>query len=1058
MTHKSVLVPALALSVAFAGFAQSTVPLNLVPSRIVGHPNPESNTSLASANPNLVEGRELLLPQGVALDTSVSPPMLYVADTGNNRVLAWKDATSFKNGQPADLVVGQQDLYHTQAGGPGSNFTAGLNAPSSLAVHNGDLYIADTGNNRILRFRKPFSATVQLPDLYLGQPTINSRVPNYTGQVDAKGIFFASGSTGLVPGMAFDAKTGDLWITDPGNRRVLRFAAGDVQAGGGPLQANLVIGQLTFQDPLQPPVNDSTRTEPRYFAVPQAIAFDSSGQLYVSDSYTVSGSQLRGRVLVFLPPFSNGMQSSRIMGVVPPNPSNPPSADAQLRTYMGSPSAIFFINAASKIGVVDQFYNRILLFDSYEKWPDPSVSFSPVSTDPIVGQLTASALGPNGATDTYVPAPSDSVFNDPSAAVFVGSDLYIADTSNHRVLDMPFQNGAFTPARAALGQDLMDMSAPNLIEGREFYFTGSSADAGLAIDGSGDTPHLYVADTYNNRVLGYNDYRQLKAGMAADLVIGQADFKHGLCNGNGDPNHPSATTLCVPTGLVVDSSGNLYVADTGNGRVLRFPAPFAHQGAEQADLVLGQRDFKTIITDPTQVTMKSPYGLALTATDGLLVSDVAHNRVLFFRYTNGGFSPSDSGKPAEKVLGQPDFTTITSGSGDRQLSAPHGVAFDAEGRPYVTDPGNNRVVIYDQINNNQNGAPAVFKLSLSSPRGVYVSSATDESWITDTNNNGLVKKFPKFQTLLSNPAPTAQVQAAGPALAVIQDQYGDLIVADATNRAGFYFPGLQAINGANFMVTRDLAPGMFAAICSPNSACDPNKRVNYLGTDTARADQLPNPLPLPTTLADLQVLLNGNPVPLSYVSPGQINFYIPMNIPSGGSVDVQVIQKSTGRIYAAGSAGMNTYSPGIYTLDFGTNRQAAVLNQDGSVNSPTNPAPRGSIISIYATGQGAVPNAPVGGSPAPSSPLLTTPFTPQINIAGQFVDDYPRSPGDPPVGQFVQFSGLAPGLVGVWQINVYIPMGVAAGSQVPILVFAGSLPSNDFSQTAYRTVIAVKNP
>ncbi len=1057
MRYRLLLATGMALLCAFACYPQATVPLNTAPSRIVGHPNPESNTSLASGNPNLVEGRELLFPEGVALDTSVNPPYLYVADSFNNRVLAWKDATSFKNGQKADLVIGQSDFNRTLPGGPGTIFSAGLNLPVGLAVYQGDLYVADAGNNRILRFRQPFVNAPNLqPDLWLGQPTITSRAANYTGQVDARGIFLASGSTLYVPGLAFDAN-GNLWITDPGNRRVLRFDAGDVQAGGGPLQATLVLGQLTFQD-VQPAITNATRTETRYLAVPEALAFDSAGRLYVSDSYG-TGTAERGRVLVFSPPFSNGMQASRIMGVIPDNPPNPPSSDAVLKTTMNSPSGIFFIPSASKMGVLDQGYNRIVLFDSYERWPDVNTSFSPVATA-IVGQLTASSIGQNGRVDIFIPAPSDSVFNQPNAVAFAGNDLYVVDTGNHRVLDLPFQssNGTFGPARAVLGQDLMDQMAPNLVEGREFYFTGQTNDAGLAIDSTGDTPHLYVADTYNNRILGFKDYRQLKAGMTADLVIGQPDMKHGLCNVTGDPNHPDKDRLCLPTGLLVDGGGNLFVADSGNGRVLRFPSPFAHQGLEQADLVLGQRDFKTVITDPTQFNMARPYGLALSANDGLLVSDVADNRVLFFRFNSSG--AFTSGQGAEKVFGQQDFISVKSGNGTREMNGPRGVGFDTEGRPYVADTGNSRVLIFDQINNNQSGAPAAFTITgLSAPRGVYVSSATGESWITDTGN-GTVRKYPKFQILLGNPTPlfTAAVQAPAQTLAAVQDQYGNLIVADASNRVAFYYPGVQAVNGANFMITRDLAPGMLATLCSPASGCDPNKRIAYFGPDTARADELPNPLPLPTTLADVQVLFGGTPVPLTYVSPSQINFYVPMSAPAGGNVDIQVVQKSTGRIYASGSVAMNTYSPGIFTLDFGTNRQSAVLNQDGTINSPTNPAARCSVISIYATGQGFIANTPPDGAPAPSDPLLRTPFTPQVNFAGKFPEDYPASQCDPPAGQFVQFSGLAPGFVGLWQINVYIPGAVTAASQVPILVFAGSVASSDFSQAQFRTVIAVKNP
>ena len=141
----------------------------------------------------------------------------------------------------------------------------------------------------------------------------------------------------------------------------------------------------------------------------------------------------------------------------------------------------------------------------------------------------------------------------------------------------------------------------------------------------------YVADTYNNRILGYNDLRSLKAGAKADIVIGQPDFQQVLTNyPANDANKTNSSGLFLPTGVVVDSNGNLYVADKGNGRVLRFPAPFANYTPglmEQADLVLGQSGFSsTRITDATNRTMAQPYGLAFTYAGGLLVSDVALNR------------------------------------------------------------------------------------------------------------------------------------------------------------------------------------------------------------------------------------------------------------------------------------------------------------------------------------------------------------------------------------------------------------------------------------------------
>ncbi|HEY2015528.1 MAG TPA: NHL repeat-containing protein, partial [Bryobacteraceae bacterium] len=671
-------VVSLALFGAFHCLAQAPVAINTSPSRIVGHPKVETNGQLASYSPNLVEGRELWGPQGVALDTSVTPPVLYVADTFNNRVLAWKNATDFRNGIPADLVIGQVDLYHTTAQGPGIGLQTGLYNPTGLAVSkNGDLYVADTNNNRILRYPKPFAnAGNVFPDLYIGQPSLNSRTANYTGQVDKQGISLTGGLAGAGSSLAFDS-AGNLWITDPGNRRVLRFKASDIAGTGGPLTADLEIGQPLGFSEVRPALTQADLLTGNVFATPLAIGFDPGGRLFVTDT---DASQIN-RVLVFAPPFtSNAPTAARIMGVF--GPGQTPTQDQFNRTIMLVPGGIFFIPGSGQVGVLDTGLNRILLFDAFTNWPAQSTSYSPqaIGSSPI-GQTSFVPSTRGNAGSGFTPAPSSSTLYLPSAAAISGTELYVSDSGNNRVVGIPFQGTTFRPANAVWGQDRFDMSAPNLLEGREFYFTNATqssaqADAGIALDMSGDTPHLYVSDPFNNRVLGFNDFRSLKAGASADVVIGQADMASGLCNGTGDPNHPTQSSLCHPTGVLVDANGNLYVADSFNGRVLRFPAPFAHKGAEQADLVLGQHNFTTIITDPTASTMARPYGLAFAGSIGLLVSDSSHNRVLFFPFNSGGtFDPStDSGKAATKVFGQPDFNSSATGTSDASLNSPHHIA------------------------------------------------------------------------------------------------------------------------------------------------------------------------------------------------------------------------------------------------------------------------------------------------------------------------------------------------------------------------------------------------
>src|ERR1039457_1222382 len=124
MTQKYISVLTLAFAGAVTAFAQIT--LNSVPSRSIGSPA----LNITSLSPNLVEGREFYSPQSVALDTSVSPPIIYVSDTGNNRVLAWQNANSFQSGQFADLQIGQPDFLTTFPGGPAGGSQTGLYQPT----------------------------------------------------------------------------------------------------------------------------------------------------------------------------------------------------------------------------------------------------------------------------------------------------------------------------------------------------------------------------------------------------------------------------------------------------------------------------------------------------------------------------------------------------------------------------------------------------------------------------------------------------------------------------------------------------------------------------------------------------------------------------------------------------------------------------------------------------------------------------------------------------------------------------------------------------------------
>jgi uncharacterized protein (TIGR03437 family) len=1079
MKQRYIFAFIISLALLGAPAAWPQVNLNPLPSRILGRPvTPQmEQQSTYSANPNLVEGRELYSPLSIAIDNSGATPAIYVSDTGNNRVLGWKNAAAFSNGQMADIVVGQVDFFTTWPQGPGvtpyapgqgTSLQSGLNSPTGVVVDgSGNLYVADSGNNRILRYPKPFTNPSQIPNLVIGQPNFNSRTANCTAPLSAQGICLASGSTVLQSDIAIDG-SGNLWMTDAGNRRVLEFAAADIAKGGGGLTAILEIGQADFTSLMTNLVPGAAGaiTTANQFAVPSAIAFAPAqgpcpGCLFVSDADSSSPAQL-SRVLVFAPPFTNAMAASRIMGV-PPQTGTPtqPQIDS---TVMDAPAGVFFL-PNNQIGVVDSGDSRILIFPSYDQWPAQTTQFSPMATIVVGQNFDFTRLYPNNAppSPTFWPPPSASVFFQPEAAVLFNNELYVADSGNNRVIVMPLQPSSTQPtfgaATRVLGQYRMDAGSVNLIEGKELDLGG---DSGMAIDSTGATPYLYVADPGNNRVLGYKDIYKVAAGpgSVADIVIGQPNGQTGLCNyPTGDPGQPTSSSLCSPVGLLVDSQGNLWVADRGNGRVLRFPAPFSQTGQPVADLVLGQASFTTKTTDPTESTMAAPYGLAMTVPiqigsfkeSLLLASDQVHNRILVFQSVGGVFQ---SGQAAVKVIGQPDFHSSVAGASLTSFNAPHHIAVDTSSLVYVADTGNNRVLIFDSADQLPTQQPtAVWKIpGLNAPEGVYVSPSTGEIWVADTQNHQALR-YPMYDTLITGAPSSFSIPILSYSLALTQDQFGALLVADATNRVAFYFPRLAMQNAANFLDASiyPLAPGMWASIYPYAGQLTNNQTATSGGQ-----------IPFPITLVDTQVLFNGTPAPLYLVSPTQINYYIPMGAPTSGLADVEVVRQSTGQVVGATYLSMNSVAPALFMPGnaSGTTRQAVAINYaDGTVNSSAHPAARGSYVELFGTGQGFIAGAPGSpgsslpdGTPTPFPPFFYSADTPRVFLGADWLDCAGCQQGN----GVIQFSGLAPGMVGVWQINIQIPPNVDVSVPAVLVVTLGNTPTAGLNFTGYNTVIYVK--
>ncbi|HUS07558.1 MAG TPA: hypothetical protein VMZ52_14720 [Bryobacteraceae bacterium] len=1008
--------------------------LNGTPSRVLGQPQ----LTIKSSNPNVPEGREFFAPWSVAVDKSSTPSPLYVADTGNNRVLGWRNSAQFTNGAPADLVIGQVDRTSTASLGPGRDRSTGLTQPSSVAVDaQGNLYVVDAGNNRILRYPKPFvnaAEEFKNPDMVIGQPTFNSNQANAGNTVPSESSI-ATSQGGVLgrTGLAFDPQ-GNLFFSDPLNHRVLRYPAAALSSGANGPAADLVLGQTSFNTNAQAAVSVEGRSDKASLRFPSGLGIDSAGRVYVVDSLF--------RALVYLPPFFNGREASRIAGIGVIQERQPPVTEYTIgNPATGTPAeGVVIINDA--LAVVDTGFNRIIRYDRFEQWPAETTTILSPPARQVIGQpdFTSSRANRGQAE------PSETTLNSPIGAAFVNNELFVADTGNNRVLVFPQQTTGASASRV-LGQISFNFNSPNLIEGKEFFlFNGFAATSnvggdasdgsGVVIDNSSNPPRLYVSDTFNNRILGYKDARRIRPGDKADLVIGQNDLNRSLINApQNDRNVISETGLFHPSGLAVDANGNLFVADSGNARVLRFPRPFDQpQTTERLrpNLILGQASGSSKITDATSRNMSFPYGIAFTVEGHLLVSDTALNRVLFFRKPSGG--DFTTGMAAEKVIGQPDFLTGGRTTGFNRFSGPRGIATDTDDRLYVADTKGDRVMIFDRIVAAPNDPQPAFTLSgVSGPQGIYVSPSTGEVWVTDTRGNRAVR-FPRFDKLSINAAIDYSIASPVP-LALTEDAFGNLYIAEGVNRLSVYFNGLAATNAASGS-DRPISPGMITSIY-------PRGTNVTFGTETKSFNELAKPVPLPTELADIQVLVNDKEVPLYFVSPGQINFLVPLNTPTSGTAEFQVIKKSVGQVLGAATFNLARVSPALFVVGSAENGQLAALNEDNSVNSPAKPINRGKVIQLFGTGQGPVSNAPPDGTP-PTGPVSTD-IRPRVIIQNDFVPD-----------ANIQYSGLAPGLVGVWQINVKVPETVAPDNQAVVSVLMESVRSNQgVGGKTLRTTIAV---
>jgi minor extracellular serine protease Vpr len=458
---------------------------------------------------------------------------------------------------------------------------------------------------------------------------------------------------------------------------------------------------------------------------------------------------------------------------------------------------------------------------------------------------------------------------------------------------------------------------------------------------------------------------------------------------------------------VTGTNGLARVTDFGAGKLNAADAVNATAAAEPATLSFG------VITSsalPKSLTLKLTNIGSATATFNFAVNQRASD-------TDSRASVSVQPTSLQLTAGQQQSVTVT-----LQGSLPSAGTY--EGYIDITGSGSTLHVPYLYIvssNLAYNAFPVV--------GATFTGNPGDDFWsiafrVTDQYGapvSGLTTQFAAVTGggTISLADASTDINGLAYANIALGSQLGDQIFTGTAGGLSVEFDGFAGVapaistggvvNAASNVFNKGLAPGSYISIYG--SALAPS-------TSVAQTSSLP--LSLATVSVSFDAATLSVPGHLHFISPGQINVQIPWELQGQSSVQMKV---SIGDISTSlFTLALASTSPGIFVR----NGLAAALDTNYALIDSSNPAQRGQAVQLYVNGLGAVDNTPVSGEPTSSQTLARTTAQPTVTIGGQTAT--------------VLFSGLAPGNVGLYQVNVTVPSGAPTGSQ-PVVISIGGADS-----------------
>jgi len=970
---------------------------------------------------------------GTSASLGADPPRHVAADPAgdlffifHNTILRWDAATGLLT-----LVAGNGTPGFSGDDGPATS--AELSYPRGVAVDSaGNVYIADTNNNRVRKVSKGMIATVA-----------GSGTPGFSGDNGPA----TSAELYTPQGVAVDS-AGNLYIAEYNRVRKVSNGVITTLAGGG------LSG-----------LGDNGPATSAQLYDPEGVAVDSAGNVYIADTYpnrirevsngvitTVAGNGAAGfsgdngpatsaqlsaptgiavdsAGNLYIADFDNNRVrkvSNGVIATVAGNGTQGFSGDNGSATSAGLyyPAGVA-VDSAGNLYIADYYNNRIR-----------KVSNGVIST--VAGG--GSSFGDNG------PATSAQLNFPESVAVDSAGNLYIPIASNCLVRKV--SGGVIT---AVAGNGTWGFSGDN----GPATSAQLSGPAAIAVDSAGS---LYIADAYNNRI------RKVSGGVITTVAgTGAQGF-------SGDNGPATSAQLNGPNAIAVDSAGNLYIADTGNNRVRK-----VSNGVIATVAGNGTLGFSGDKGPATNAQLYYPEGVAVDSAGNLYIADAYNNRI---RKVSNGVITTVAGNGAFGISG--DDGPATSG----QLYKPSGVAVDSAGNLYIADTQDNRIrkvsngvittIAGDGIPGFSGDNGPATGANLAAPSGVAVDSAGNV-YIADTDNNririltptGPACPYSVSPTTLQAPASggnlTLGIQTAPACTWAVSGLPGWIAVLGAFSGIGSASVTLVAApnSGAALSATIAIA-GVSVTIAQPAAATGPLPTIksvvnagSFIGGPVSPGEMVtifgsgigpataagaatdPATGKLATTIGGVQVLFNGVPAPMIYASGTQVSAVVPYEMAPVANPSVWI--EYVGQVSSAYQLNSVTAAPGIFTQDSSGIGPGAILNQDNSRNGPGHAAAKGSIVQVYMTGEGQTSPQGVTGkmttATLPPPQVTPAPLQPvRVFINGEQVS--------------YTYAGEAPGMVaGVMQVNVQIPANAPSGPLSIQVSVGGSMSQSGITVT-----------